>query len=66
VSPQRRAGRSYHGAVEAPWSWDNSLLFGARVADFERDLRRLLRRTSPTGRFAERTRDIALDVWRPG
>lgn len=39
-------------------------VFGARAADFERDLRRL-RRTSSTGRFAERTRDIALDIWRP-
>jgi hypothetical protein len=31
-------------------------LFGARAEDFERDLRRLLRRSSPVGRFAERTR----------
>jgi hypothetical protein len=40
-------------------------LFGARLPAFEADLRRLLRRTSPVGRFAERTRDIALDIWRP-
>jgi SAM-dependent methyltransferase len=39
-------------------------LFGARLPAFERDLRRLLRRISPAGRFAERTRAIALDVWR--
>jgi hypothetical protein len=39
-------------------------LFGARLPEFERDLRRLLRRVSPSGRFAERTRDIALDIWR--
>jgi len=40
-------------------------LFGARLPAFERDLRGLLRRISPTGQFAERTRDIALDIWRP-
>jgi SAM-dependent methyltransferase len=40
-------------------------LFGGRLPDFEADLRRLLRRTSPDGRFAERTRDIAVDLWRP-
>jgi SAM-dependent methyltransferase len=40
-------------------------LLGPDLAAFEVDLRRLLRRTSPTGRFAERTRDVALDIWRP-
>jgi SAM-dependent methyltransferase len=40
-------------------------LFGHRLADFEQDLRALLRRTSPQARFAEQTRDIALTVWRP-
>ena len=40
-------------------------LFGARLPAFERDLRRLLRRVSPAARFAERTRNIALDIWRP-
>lgn len=40
-------------------------LFGDRLAEFEQDLRALLRRTSPQGRFAEQTRDIALTVWRP-
>ena len=40
-------------------------LFGARLPAFERDLRRLLRGVSPAGRFAERTRNVALDVWRP-
>ncbi|BCB75622.1 class I SAM-dependent methyltransferase [Phytohabitans flavus] len=40
-------------------------LFGERVADFERDLRALLRSASPSGRFAERLRDTVLLVWRP-
>jgi len=40
-------------------------LFGHRLAEFEQDLRALLRRTSPLGCFAEQTRDIALTVWRP-
>jgi SAM-dependent methyltransferase len=40
-------------------------LFGERLGAFEGDLRRLLRRVSPAGRFAERTRDAALDIWRP-
>jgi ubiquinone/menaquinone biosynthesis C-methylase UbiE len=38
-------------------------LFGARLPAFEADLRRLLRRTSPDGVFAERTRAVALDLW---
>ena len=59
--------RSEDDVVAATFSVSSAAphLFGARAADFERDLRRLLRRTSPTGRFAERTRDIALDIWRP-
>lgn len=40
-------------------------LFGERVADFERDLRALLRAASPDGWFAERTREIELVIWRP-
>lgn len=39
-------------------------LFGDRLAGFESELRDLLRATSPEGRFAERQREIALDVWR--
>jgi SAM-dependent methyltransferase len=38
-------------------------LFGERVADFEADLRQLLRRTSPEGRFCERAREIGLVIW---
>jgi hypothetical protein len=40
-------------------------LFGARAAEFERDLRALLRATAPDGQFAERMRDSAFEVWRP-
>lgn len=39
-------------------------LFGQRLADFERELRELLRSASPDGRFAEKTRDIDLALWR--
>jgi hypothetical protein len=39
-------------------------LFGQRLADFKAELRTLLREASPSGRFAERAREVALDVWR--
>lgn len=39
-------------------------LYGERLAEFEADLRRLLRQTAPDGRFSERTREIAVSVWR--
>jgi SAM-dependent methyltransferase len=38
-------------------------LFGDRLAEFEADLRALLRQTSPDGRFSERAREIALELW---
>ena len=38
-------------------------LFGGRLARFERDLRRLLRRASPEGRFCEVAEPIELIVW---
>jgi len=42
-------------------------LFGDRLGAFEAELRGLLRRTSPEGRFSERAREIALELWRrPG
>ena len=58
--------RSEDDIVAATFSLSSAAphLFGPRLAEFEADLRALLRRTSPAGRFAERTRDIALDVWR--
>jgi hypothetical protein len=40
-------------------------LFGDRLADFERDLRALLRRSSPTGHFTERTHDLEAAIWSP-
>ena len=39
--------------------------FGPRRGEFERELRGLLRRTAPDGRFCEQPRDIRIDVWRP-
>jgi hypothetical protein len=44
-------------------SWAAPHLFGDRREDFERRLRRLLRRTSPDGRFAEQARDVELVIW---
>jgi SAM-dependent methyltransferase len=38
-------------------------LFGERLREFETELRRLLQRSSPEGRFAERARDIELVIW---
>ncbi|MDQ7903946.1 class I SAM-dependent methyltransferase [Phytohabitans sp. ZYX-F-186] len=47
-------------------SWSAPHLFGERLAEFERDLRSVLRSASPSGWFAERAGDVALVVWRPG
>ena len=44
-------------------SWAAPHLFGDRIAEFETDLRELLRRRSPDGRFAERARDVELVIW---
>jgi SAM-dependent methyltransferase len=44
-------------------SWAAPHLFGDRTAEFETDLRELLRRTSPDGRFAEQAREIELVIW---
>ena len=38
-------------------------LFGERLGEFEADLRKLLRLTSPSGRFSERQRPIELVIW---
>jgi SAM-dependent methyltransferase len=59
--------RSVDEIVAATFSLSGSTphLFGADVARFEADLRALLDDVSPDGRFSERTRPIALDVWRP-
>ncbi|MFD7286850.1 class I SAM-dependent methyltransferase [Streptomyces sp. NPDC059863] len=39
-------------------------LFGTRRGEFEADLRRLLRETSPSGRFSERQPSTEVFVWR--
>jgi SAM-dependent methyltransferase len=39
-------------------------LFDDRVAQFEQELRALLRDASPTGRFSEQLREIAVEFWR--
>jgi ubiquinone/menaquinone biosynthesis C-methylase UbiE len=44
-------------------SWAAPHLFGERTAEFESDLRELLRRASPDGRFSERARDVKLGIW---
>ncbi|HEY2550187.1 MAG TPA: class I SAM-dependent methyltransferase [Streptosporangiaceae bacterium] len=46
-------------------SWSAPGLFGDRRADFERELRALLRDASPDGWFCEVSRPIAIDLWRP-
>jgi SAM-dependent methyltransferase len=46
-------------------SWSAPHLFGERLGEFERDLRALLRSASRSGRFAERSHEISLLVWRP-
>jgi hypothetical protein len=44
-------------------SWTAPHLFADRIGKFETELRRLLRRASPAGRFAERAREIELVIW---
>jgi SAM-dependent methyltransferase len=39
-------------------------LFGDRLAEFERDLRALLREASPGGRFREQARPVTVRIWR--
>ena len=59
--------RSVDEIIASTFSLSSSTphLFGGRRGSFERDLRQLLGDASPCGLFAERTRDIALDIWRP-
>jgi len=44
-------------------SWAAPHLLGERIGEFEAELRGLLRRASPEGRFAERAREIELVIW---
>jgi SAM-dependent methyltransferase len=59
--------RSADDVVASIFSLSSSTphLFGADVDRFEADLRALLHRTAPDGRFSERTRSVRLNVWRP-
>ena len=44
-------------------SWAAPHMFGDRKAEFETDLRELLRRSSPGRRFAEHAREVELVIW---
>lgn len=44
-------------------SWAAPHLFADRIGKFDAELRRLLQRASPAGRFAERAREIELVIW---
>jgi SAM-dependent methyltransferase len=61
------ARRGLDEVVSAVFSLSSSAphLFGDRLADFERELRALLREASPAGGFAERIEDIDVVIWRP-
>lgn len=58
--------RSVQEVVDATFSLSSSTphLFGARRERFEDELRALLQEAADDGRFCERARDIAFDVWR--
>jgi SAM-dependent methyltransferase len=58
--------RTVDDVVAATFSLSGSTphLFGDDVGRFEADLRALLRDAAPEGRFSERTRDVALEIWR--
>jgi hypothetical protein len=59
--------RSLDDVVSAVFSLSGSAphLFGNRLEVFEDDLRLLLRAASASGWFSERTREIAVVIWRP-
>jgi len=65
VGTDRVLDRSEAEVVASVYSRSGSAphLFGARLAEFETDLRSLLRRTAPDGRFCERAREIELVIW---
>jgi SAM-dependent methyltransferase len=58
--------RSIDDVVASVFSLSSAVphLFGDRAALFEAELRELLARASPEGRFSEQMREIAVDVWR--
>lgn len=59
--------RSVDEVVSAVFSLSGSAphLFGDQLPTFETDLRQLLESASPDGRLSERTREIAVVIWRP-
>jgi len=61
------AGRGIDEIVSAVFSLSNAAphLFAERLPSFESDLRGLLSQASPSGRFAERRREIGVALWRP-
>ncbi len=67
VGGQTVVDRSEDAVVASVFSLSSAAphLFGDRRREFEGDLRRLLRGTSPERRFSERTWPVALDIWRP-
>lgn len=66
VSGGRVLERSEDDVVASVYSRSSSAphLFAGRLDEFEAELRELLRRTAPDGRFSERAREIELVVWR--
>ncbi|MEV6641705.1 methyltransferase domain-containing protein [Amycolatopsis sp. NPDC051371] len=65
--PGRVVTRTADEVVAGVFSLSSSAphLFGDRRAEFEAELRLLLRRASPAGPFTEGLREIAVDLWRP-
>jgi SAM-dependent methyltransferase len=63
--PGAVALRSIDDVVASVFSLSSAAphLFGDRVELFEAELRELLVRASPEGRFSEQMREIAVDVW---
>ncbi|QEV16299.1 methyltransferase type 11 [Streptomyces alboniger] len=73
LGPARRAGRGVltqctpgDEATMFSMSFSAPHLFGPRRADFEADLRRLLREASAPGRFSERVPSTEVFVWSAG
>jgi len=68
VGGGRILDRSEDDVVASVYSRSSSTphLFGERLAEFETELRELLRHTAPDGRFSERAREVELVLWRPG
>jgi len=65
IGGRRVFERSEDDVVAAVFSLSSAAphLFGDRLDEFEADLRALLRHASPEGRFSERQREVALELW---